>query len=235
MIEQEQIQSISHTLQQPRWKLAVAWQGQKWGKQTPYEELNQFREETGACRQQLYQVHHRNACIYRAIFWGMGVLFLILMLAILLQNPIWMSVFYQPHFMLTQTAISGCCALLALTAFFLGFVIRADREAVVHTLHQAKRRLSQAYARRRMRLGIHRFLVFCDGYLHAASLRYAYSHAVSQLHEAKNATFMLMQHIHFSKKLDRASRLRLLNQALLELREQLDAVVESFHDAKQLN
>lgn len=199
-----------------------------WKKRSRFEELSRFKEEIDHHHDHTFETHQSNATKYRTIFWSMGFLFLSLMAAILMQNPVWFEI-YQTMFILTKAGIASLCAILALAAFFLGGVIRAEKEAVTYVLQQARHKLSQDYAHQRMRLGMHRFLLFCDEYLHATSLRYTYQRTLSQLHEKKNKTLRLMQRIRNTKQLDRFSRMKLLNQALLELKEQLNAVVEGFH------
>jgi hypothetical protein len=226
----KQFQSYALISKKNRKKLEINWQI-PWKNRSRYQELEQFRNDEDI-HHHTYHRHHQNARFYRSAFWGLGILFLSLMFIVMWHYPSWVSAFYEPHNILTKGVVSVVCAVLALSAFSIGCMIRVDKEAVSHLMGESKRRLLQTYTRRRMRLGLHRFFMFCEGYMHGTSLRYSYRNALNQLQDAKHTTLSLLQQIRSSKQLDHVSRVKLFNQALLELKERMDAVIDSFHEMK---
>lgn len=196
--------------------------------QIRFAELHQFKQQIDGGLTQPYHVHRSNALTYRTIFWTIGLLFIILMWVTYQQNTNWFCGLFFSNCFMAKLTLSGICGLLAVTAVAIGKYIRADREAMAYLLRNVKRKIQAVYAHQCATLGWKRFLMFFHGCAVSAGARRAYHDAMEKVHEIQDVTRHLLRHILSSREMDRRTRERLLNQALLEMREKLDNVVHVF-------
>lgn len=222
MHEMDKIKTIQHPIvligiDPPNKKLTSS--------QIRFAELHQFRQQIDGGLSQPYHVHRSNALMYRTIFWAIGLLFMALMFITYFQNTNWFCGLFFSNCLMAKLSLSGICGVLALAAIAFGTYIRAEREAMGHLLRVVKRKIHTVYSHKCATLGWKRFLMYFQGCAVTAGARRAYHDAMEKVHEIQEATCNLMRHIVRSRQLDRSTRERLLNQALLEMREKLDSVV----------
>lgn len=177
-----------------------------------YPELDSFR-------QQLYskgEVHHyqpytqykKTAHAYRAIFIGFGLLFILLFFVITGQTigSFWLG--YWGGSIFAKSLLGVLCTGLSLTALFLGLHIHPETEAVRHLLDRAQKSLSHIF----------------DGH---GMLQHTYHEIMDKMHEMKAATLSLLEAATRASHLESHQKERLCNQAILELRDQLNALIRS--------
>lgn len=174
-----------------------------------YPELDWFRgqlnmETDPHSHSAVYATHKKRSKLYRNIFMGLGVLFLVLVLFIGVQSSLH---FYRhlEHSLMVTSSLLGLCSLLSSLAFFLGFRIRPEREAIHHLFRQTKRYFTQA------QLGT----------------QHVYHEVIEKVHDMKAATLILVDHIVNAYHLDQMQKERLCNQAILEFRDRLNALKNS--------
>lgn len=196
-----------------------------------YHDLNRFRQEIDIASispaHQPYQVHKKKASFYRGVFACLGFLFFCFMCFIYFKTAAWISSLYVAQFVIAKTALSAFCGTLSLSAFFLAFFITPEAEAVNYLLRQTKRRMTQVYIRKCAQEGISRFFFFWNTNEQAKLLNVAYHESMDKLHDMKeNATNMLS----CIKKAQLATehKTTLFNQALMELRDNYNSMVNKF-------
>lgn len=195
--------------------------------QMRYAELHQFRQQVDGLAQP-YHVHKRNAFAYRSVFILISLLFLVLTFLTYFQNTNWFCGLFFSNCFIAKLSLSGFCGLLSVSAFSLGVYISAEREAMAHLLKIVKRKIQAIYSHQCASLGWKRFLMFFKGCAETAGARRAYHDTIEKVHEIQEATRHLLRHISSSREIDRPARERLLNQALLEMRDKLEKVIHMF-------
>lgn len=171
-----------------------------------YPELDWFRcqlnMETGHhAHNEIYAAHKKSSKLYRNIFMGWGVFFLVLLLFIGVQSS--MHFYRHLEYSFTVTSILlGLCSLLSSVAFLLGYRIRPEREVVHHLFRKAKKHLSNAQI----------------------GTEHVYHEVIEKVHDVKRSTLLLVDHIVNAYHLDGAQKDRLCNQAIMEFRDKLKAL-----------
>lgn len=192
-----------------------------------YEELNEFKLQIEDVIKP-YHVHKRNAINYRLIFWLIGLVFINLMFITYFQNTNWFCGLYFFNCSFMRLSLSGICGIFAIAALTLGIHIRAEREAVGQLLRKVKQKITLIYSQQCSKRGLRRFLSLFKACPQIAGVKRAYHDAIEKIHEIKEHTLHLMYHIVQARGLDRTSKEQLLNQALLEMQDRLEAVVRKF-------
>lgn len=205
----------------------------QWGKVTPisqkdpYKELSQFcseiRENYGGY--QLLAQHKNAARFYRTVFMGLSFLFAFLMLFILYHH---INLFFV-HGILAKAVLSSFCALLSIVSFCVGFRIRAEKEAVHHLFRKSRRQIKRFYGRKKAGLGWQRFLVYLDLHQPTTLVMQSYHEAIEKMHEAREHTLLVLDHVVKSRQLNPMERDSICHQAILKLRDQMNAIVLSFN------
>lgn len=192
-------------------------------------ELELFRQqqrELGSCPvQRPYDWHQKNARIYRVIFLGLAFIFMGLSGWIVLQQSNWFALWVFGHSLEIKVLLCALCGGFSTAAGVIALGIRAEKEAVYHFWKRYSRKLQRLYLRRRAVFGFRKWLFAGD---EIAVLKHGYHEAVEKLHELKEGTLLLMEQVAQASELDRARRIHLFNEAVLELRERLSSVVGTF-------
>ncbi len=198
----------------------------------PYEELGLFRRQLDATS--LGASHHafrkfqNNAAFYRTIFAAFGFTFLILTAFIYFRTgSCWVCPLFFAPFALAKTTLSTFCGSLSLSAFVIAYKIRAEKEAVNHFFKQARRKLDLLYARKCTELGISRFFAFCQQHQKTKALKQHYHELLDKMDELRDGAISLLSSI-AKAKVGNEERRTLFNQAILEMKENINQIVRFF-------
>lgn len=198
--------------------------------QSIYQELNQFRdkieEEKSGPHHQPYQFGKKKTRTYRSIFLGLGLIFLSLCALIYFQNMNWACALIFENYLVPKVSLCTLCILLSLVSFGLGYKIRPEKEAAISVIQRAKRKLRRCYGRKHSELGLNRFLSFGMHYKKTAAFQQAFNEAWDKITDSKEVAFLLLERIAKSK--DKPSKEKLFNQAIFELNDKLQAIIQGF-------
>lgn len=201
-----------------------------------YPSLTRFRQQLRSMEicalHRPYSQQKKSAAVYRTVFIGIALIFLTLMIIILCQKVAWFfSTFLNNHYF-AKGILCSICALFSIASLFIGINIRTEKEAVQFLWRRAYRRICRIHTRKRSGLGWKRFLAFFPDHKEKdTEIEHDYHDAVEKMHEVKEHTLVLLDQIRKSKQLDREEKENLLNEGLLEMRDQLNRIVASFHSS----
>jgi len=199
-----------------------------------FTELEQFRhtaEESGIdIHHQPYHRKKKQVLTYRAIFLGLGILFLILTLIVIFmthQLP-WLEHVWTLSFTTTKSFVAFVGIILTLFSLWLAYSLRTEKEAAIHIFHKASHKLTQIYAQKHLKADLTRFSWFGSSYTRFNALKQEYRMAQRELEEQKDQTLFLLGHINNNDAISLEQKEQLFNQALLELKDKLQGVLRKF-------
>lgn len=187
-----------------------------------FNELDLFRKKA---QHQPYSSKKSSVWVYRAIFGTFALLFTILGITTM-SVPSALSI----GFFSTSTALKGLvitlCTTLTLVSFLLALSMRADREAVIHTLTTARKSLDAYYLRKKVRLGLMRFWGAQRRY--AKALKLMHRETLHKMKDKKEETLHLISRIYAIPSIEDERKELLLNQAVAELHDHLTRLTHTF-------
>lgn len=194
-----------------------------------YPELAQFKQdiqrEAGALLH-AYHYYKKFALIYRCVFAGFTGLFTALMaMVLLMSDSSWPFLAILGHNLFVKATLGTLSAVLAVLALMMTLSISPAREAVNHSCRRAHRWVRQMYRLRLAKLGWRRFLLNDP---EVTQQVHAYHDILEKMHDAREKTLVLLNHISAAKHLKSEDRVNLFNQAVLELRDQLHFIISSY-------
>jgi hypothetical protein len=199
-----------------------------------YHELDIFKHQIeqskAGLHHQPYTLNKRSVLVYKCIFFGLAVLFATLCL-ITMSMPILKSwgFFSFSSVTLVRSVLISLCSLLSISSFAMGFTLRSEREAVLRCVQKAKATVSRIYARKRVRMGVKRFVAFFGPYRRLAlSMRQSYHEVVDKINDKKEESLHLVHRIATAETLSPAQKEELLNQAIEELQDKLLFATHTF-------
>jgi hypothetical protein len=199
-----------------------------------YHELDVFRyqieQSKAGIYHQPYTMNKKTVFVYKLIFFGLAGLFAALSF-IAMSIPM---VHAWAFFSISSTTFFKCivvsiCSLLAVVSFLMGFTLRTEREAVQRCIRKAYVSISRIYTRKRLRMGIKRFVAFFGPHRRlAADMRHTYHEICDKINDKKDETMHLVHRIATAETLTPPQKEVLLNQAIEELHDKLMFVIHSF-------
>lgn len=197
-----------------------------------YKELNLFRQHIEQAKlgpqHQPYQAYQGQTLAYRLIFAGMGILFL-LFSAVLYSKPMnWShTLFLQdgPFLKMILYTISGALSALG---FWAAFLIRPEKEALSALNKRATSALQRLYRERMIQMGVKRFLPQGKHQNELIAAKHHFHEAKNRIDDAVSTARQLLSMIGTSSVVSADMRIKLYNQALLELQDKLQFVLENY-------
>ncbi len=197
-----------------------------------YTELEIFRQQIELDQQGLhhqpYTLNKSGVKVYKTIFYGFAFVFVLLGLFVSATSSTFTYAFFNFSIVL-KTFITLICFLLALASLIMGMTIRTEREAVMHYTRIAKTNLSKLYARKKLKLGLKRFLAFF-GHPEQETivLKQMYHDASDKINERKEEVLHLVDRINSTSTMDIQKKETLYNQAIAEFNDKLTLLVHTF-------
>lgn len=196
-----------------------------------YPELEQFKQsvqDTGAVFLRPYEQYRRSAWAYRMIFIFLSLLFGTIFFYLIIKqqySSLNLVLFNENNFFLVfKGSLGFLCAFFSLISLKIALSINANKEAIKHSWQKAKQRITQLYVKKRSRLGLIRFLHFLFPSKVPAIVT-AYQDAIEHLHLSCERAAELLDLIGMTEHLTKEERIALCNQALLQLRDELQAII----------
>lgn len=202
-----------------------------------YAELELFKQHIEINQQGLYhQPYTMNKSavkLYKTIFYGFAGIFIFLGLLVLGTSFVYTHTIFSFSILL-KTCTTLICSLLALASFIIAVTMKTEREAVMQYTRMAKANLTKFYARKRIKLGIKRYLtVFGYPLKEASTLKQMYHEIYDKINECKEETLHLVNRIASASE-NFEMKETLYNQAIAEFNEKLVSLVNSFNKAAYL-
>lgn len=196
-----------------------------------FEELDDFRQqldkqELGPFHQP-YENQKHQANIYRYLFFGISLVFMLLMSFVHFRTASWICHLFFAQFVVAKTTLSMFCGVLAAISFFIAFKIRPEREAVFLVYRKAKQKLAQIYLRKCAEAGIGPIMASLLYPSKTKHLRHAYHENVDKMHEMRDSAISILSCI-FDADLEKEAKIKLFNQAIIELREELNQSIKAY-------
>lgn len=196
-------------------------------KNEQYSELNLFRrkiEETkSGPHHRPYEARQSDSIMYRGIFAGLGVVFLLLTYFIYVQSLTWGYTMILGNSHMVKMLLCGISMTFSAAAFFVSYSIRPEKEAVYFIGSRAKKQLVTMFRKNQTSLGWKQILDMDKKIL----LR----HAKDKVNEGMHVTIVLMKRIAKDPSLSKDEKIELYNQAVLELNDRLEHIIEDFGKA----
>lgn len=197
-----------------------------------YTELEIFRQQIELNQQGLhhqpYTLNKSGVRLYKSIFYGFACIFFVLGLFVMATSSTFTYAFFNFSIVL-KTFITLICALLSLASFLMAMTMRTEREAVMHYTNMAKANLTKLYARKRMKLGMKRFLALLGHpQREALALKQMYHEAYDKIKERREETLHLVDRINSTSSMDLSAKEMLYNQAIAEFNDKLTLLVHTF-------
>lgn len=200
-----------------------------------YPELARFRqkllnmETASLARPHAY--YRRKSMLYRSSFIGFSAVFFSLFLFLLFHKASLFGANILPIGIAMKATGCTFSFIMGLIALAMGCSISADREAVSFIWRQERFRLKRLYSQKRLKYGWKSFLPpLASSPL--ALLMDEFHHALEKMDEIKEHTRFLLRRLRQTELLDIKARDRVRNQALLDMQEQLRAIVHSFQKSQ---
>lgn len=195
-----------------------------------YPDLYRFRQQIEEAQEgphhQPYQARRKKTAIYRTIFFTIGFLFICLFGATYTQNMSWTSSLFFENSILPKILLYTLCLGLAFFSFTLGLSIRTEKEAVTNLIHRAQKKLKGTYVRKLARLNV-KMQGSVDEQIKASqSIKEIYRDTWEKILESQEVALTLMGEISQAKNIE--SPVDLFNQAILELNDRLNFLIQRF-------
>lgn len=207
-------------------------------KRNSYPELhlfkNQIEVDGNGPLHKPYSKEKSNVMLYRTVFLSIGVLYFLLALVLFTKSLTWTcSVLFGSCFLI-KTVLCSLCSISSIYCIALGFLIKSEKEAVKKVFAQSKARLGKAYERKAVKYGIKTFFAFGDEQRKSLALKQIYFEALEKLQEYKEETMHILSRITNTDTLDGNKKEELYNQAILEFKDKMELVVNSFKTTNPL-
>lgn len=201
-----------------------------------YADLDLFRQQIEQSKagfhHQPYTSNKRNTRFYRTIFFGFAVFFLGLsMTAMAIPSALGCGFLFSSCTVVKGMIVTAC-TLLSLSALTLALRLRPEKEAVAYYVRKTKTHIATIYARKKIRMGIKSIFAFLGpNKLKAAALSQMYHEVNDKINDKKDETLHLVHRITTAETLSNEEKEDLLNQAIEEFNEKLQALTQSFRHA----
>jgi hypothetical protein len=198
----------------------------------PKGELEIFRKQLILQqRGLLYSSAKKKMRTYKLIFAGLAAFFFFLAACLWGHSiPLASGLLSLSQAILLKNVMAGVCALFGGAALFISALLRTDRDVAAHLTRKARQHLMRHYTRKKVELGLTRLLYFGSAYTTSVALKAAYRAAVEKVHDHHEEILQLFEHIAHCSAMNYRSREHLYNQALTELNQKLQGIIESFID-----
>ena len=201
-------------------------------KRNSYPELhlfkNQIEVESNGPIHKPYTNERSSVVMYRTIFLSIGVLYFLLALILFTKSLTWTCSLLFGSCFLVKTVLCSLCSISSIYCIALGFLIKSEKEAVKKVFSQAKSRLGRAYERKAVKHGIKTFFAFGEEQRRSMALKQIYYEALEKLQEYKEETMNILTRISNTESLDGDKKEELYNQAILEFKDKMELVINSF-------
>jgi hypothetical protein len=203
-----------------------------------YPELSAFRkqlEKNKACiKHKPYTLYKKKVLQYRAIFFGFGLLFLILGVIVHYKTLTLSPTILFGSISTFKTSVCFFCIILTLSAWGFSWWLSAEKETAMRLIHQAKNKLRSAHDRKWLDLGLRSYLAFGKQRRPTLAFRQEYRETCARILEVKEETFHLLEQISSAPEINPKTQENLYNQAMIELTEKLAGIVQSFQNKTHL-
>lgn len=198
-----------------------------------YRELDHFRRkvyDNGDCpSQRPYDTFKAQANVYRLIFFGLGTVFAILSLLIYMKNPSSFCSLHFNHCDFAKNCLLALCMVSTSIAYCITGFIRPEKEATQLLMKRAMECLDRAYQQKRLEAGDSFFSSYNGFSSCYHQLRHSYRNSKEKLWESYTISMQLLRQIARSKQVKAKEKEILFNQALLELNEKLNGIIQGFY------
>lgn len=197
-----------------------------------FTELDIFRQQIEhnqeGLHHQPYTVSRSAVMTYKSIFYGFALIFGILgVFVILSTSSLAYPIFNFP--IVLKTLMMMFCSFLSFSAFIVAIQMRTEREAIRHYVSLASANLAKIYARKRMKMGVKRFIVFFGkNQKQLIALKQSYHEITDKIHEHKEQALHLVKRVANTQTLDAQTKELLYNQAISELNDKLTLLTHTF-------
>lgn len=189
----------------------------------PLPELHRFKAESNESDFHLYASAKKRVMRYRAIFFCLGIFFLILSWIIYQKSAFWFTLHFKPF--VDVLAFGLGIASLTICTF-----LRYETEAVHALFHETRLRLKKIYKIRQSKSLKDQHLPLGDVMRKKLSLRAHFHQTLAKLKKQEHETLDLMRRISRTKSLDLPEKELLYNQALIELKEHFNPIVKAYEE-----
>lgn len=199
-----------------------------------YTELELFRQQIEinqlGLHHQPYTDNKFRVQIYKSIFYGFACVFVLLDLSVSATSSNFTYAFFN-FSIVVKTFITLICSLLALASLIMAMTMRTEREAVMQYTRMAKANLAKHYARKKVKLGIKRFLaIFGHAPSEVCALRQIYHEIGDKINDRKEETLHLVDRINANTSMDIQTKELLYNQAIAEFNDRVSLLVDQLKE-----
>lgn len=197
-----------------------------------YQELDLFRREIDQAKagvhHQPFTYYKKIVLMYRTAFLGFSLLFLIL--GTICFN---IHIIHLWGLFSSTSVVKGffvaLCSLLSLGGISLALGMKTEKEAVHAITKAAKASIAKMHSRRKAKLGMKWYLAFLGPHKEEVdAIKHSYDEAIEKILVKKEEALHLLHNIATAETLESSEKEDLMNQALLELKEQLRGIIENF-------
>lgn len=195
-----------------------------------YPDLHRFRQQIEEAQEgphhQPYQARRKKAALYRIVFFLLAVVFLGLFGFAYSHTMSWTSTLFFESSAFPKITLCALCILLAIFSFGLGLSIRTEKEAVTQLIHRAQKKLKGMYVRKLAKLNV-KLKGSADDQIKASqSIKEIYRDTREKILDSRDVALSLMEEISQAKNVD--DSIDLFNQAILELNDRLNFLIQRF-------
>jgi hypothetical protein len=205
--------------------------------------LNEKKEQSGTDLQlfkysqtsphhfhRIYASKKKEGMIYQLIFYSLSILFIFLGCVIYVKTTNWKCDFYLGNSELAKLLCYSFCLLLSASTFGIGLSIYPEKETVQAVIHKSKKHLNRFY--REYRRIHHPFFIFFwlnkEESSTAGSVQRIYYDSLYRIEDLQEKTLELIERISSSKNLHGKVKEQLFSEAVHELHELLNHILEIF-------
>lgn len=199
-----------------------------------YQELDLFRKEIDQAKagvhHQPYTYYKKIVLMYRTAFLGFSLLFLILGTICFNIHIIHLWGLFESTSVVKGFFVA-LCSLLSLGGISLALGMKTEKEAVHAITKTSKASIAKIYSRRRAKFGIKWYLAFLGPHKEEVeAIRHTYEEVLEKIIVKREEALHLLHNIGTAETLDLTEKEDLMNQALIELKEQLTGNVNNFRN-----
>ena len=175
-----------------------------------------------------YSFLKHSILFYRIVFLTIGVVYFILALILLSKSLNWTCSLIFGNSLAVKTTLLMICGVVSFISLYFGFFITTERESVKLTIRHAKKKLKRLYAHKFGVFSLKRFFENEEQSEKSDKIHQQLNKVFEQLDRLQLECIHLVDRISSSQSMEETQKEELFNQAIVELRFKLEAMINTF-------
>ncbi|MCB1112694.1 MAG: hypothetical protein H7A37_09235 [Chlamydiales bacterium] len=202
-------------------------------------EIDQFREHIQSTKSGLhhvpYTVNKGKIMVYKAIFLGLGLLFMVLGLWLYSSVINWHCPAIFENCENMKNFLIGFCYFIGFISIVYSLMMKPEQEIASLVVKKALNRAKKIHKKKMMQFSYERVVAGTYTYNQVSKYRAAYHDILDKVHLIETDAMLLIKRISISRVMKEEEKENLYNQAIEDLQHKLHSAVHEFYEEEDLD